>query len=117
MARMGTRATSTSFSPEKSLGQDPRNHQKYTQNDLQWDREVCGATAVLEDLLEKWKKEPRVQDHVRVGCVVGVIGHHMTPAHDLPRTVRKSLDELVPRLRLECILGFQIQAELESSPL
>ncbi|KAH9174630.1 hypothetical protein EDB89DRAFT_1904497 [Lactarius sanguifluus] len=82
-------------------GQDPRNYQKYTQEDLRWDREDHGATAVLEGLLEKWKKEPRAQDHVRVGRMVGVIGHHMTPACDLPRTVRKSLDELVPRLRLE----------------
>ncbi|KAH9167801.1 hypothetical protein EDB89DRAFT_1909778 [Lactarius sanguifluus] len=98
-------------------GRDPRNTQEYTQDDPQWEREVRGATAVLEDLLEKWKTEPHAQDHVRVGRAVGVIGHHMTPARDLPRMVRKSLDELVPRLRLECILGFRIRAELESSPL
>ncbi|KAH9163431.1 hypothetical protein EDB89DRAFT_1912660 [Lactarius sanguifluus] len=45
-------------------GRDPRNNQKYMQDDLQWDREVRGATAVLEDLLEKWKKEPPTQDHM-----------------------------------------------------
>ncbi|KAH9172057.1 hypothetical protein EDB89DRAFT_1906500 [Lactarius sanguifluus] len=84
-------------------GQDPHNYQKHTQDDLQWDREVRGATAVLEDLLEKWKKEPYTQDHMRVGRAVGVMGRHVTPARDLPRTVRKSLDELVPRLRLEFI--------------
>ncbi|KAH9160604.1 hypothetical protein EDB89DRAFT_1914619 [Lactarius sanguifluus] len=99
------------------LERDPRSNQKYTQDDPQWDREVRGATAVLEDLLEKWKKEPYAQDHVRVGHAVGVIGRHVTPARDLPRTVQKSLDELVPRLRLECVLGFRIRAELESSPL
>ncbi|KAH9179478.1 hypothetical protein EDB89DRAFT_2238561 [Lactarius sanguifluus] len=93
------------------------NNQKYTQDDLQWDREVCGATAVLKDLLEKWKQELCMEDHVRVGHVVRVIGHHVTPARDLPQTVRKSLDELAPRLRLECVLGFSIRAELESSPL
>ncbi|KAH9163385.1 hypothetical protein EDB89DRAFT_1912709 [Lactarius sanguifluus] len=79
------------------------SNQKYTQDDPQWDREVRGATAVLEDLLEKWKEEPYVRDHVRVGRAVGVIGRHVTPARDLPRTVRKSLDELAPRLRLEFI--------------
>ncbi|KAH9166057.1 hypothetical protein EDB89DRAFT_1910911 [Lactarius sanguifluus] len=82
-------------------GRDPRSNQKYTQDDPQRDREVRGATAVLEDLLEKWKKEPHAQDHVRVGHAVGVIGRHVAPSRDLPRTVRKSLDELVPRLRLE----------------
>ncbi|KAH9166968.1 hypothetical protein EDB89DRAFT_1910338 [Lactarius sanguifluus] len=73
------------------------------QDDLQWDQEVRGATAVLKDLLEKWKKELRAEDHVRAGRAVRVIGRHMTPAHDLPQTVRKSLDELAPRLRLEFI--------------
>ncbi|KAH9172054.1 hypothetical protein EDB89DRAFT_1906497 [Lactarius sanguifluus] len=96
---------------------NPRNNQKYAQDDPQWDREVRGATAVLEDLLEKWKEEPYARDHVRAGRAVGVIGRHVTPACDLPRTVRKSLDELTPRLRLECVLGFRIRAELESSPL
>ncbi|KAH9178101.1 hypothetical protein EDB89DRAFT_1901703 [Lactarius sanguifluus] len=62
-------------------GRDLRNTQKYAQDDPQWNREVRGATAVLEDLLEKWKEEPPAQDHVRVG--------------------RASLDELAPRLRLE----------------
>ncbi|KAH9162104.1 hypothetical protein EDB89DRAFT_1913439 [Lactarius sanguifluus] len=91
--------TSVAAQPKRN----PRNDQKYMQDDPQWDREVRGATAVLEDLLEKWKEEPYTQDHVRVGRVVGVIGRHVTPACDLPRTVRKSLDELAPRLKLEFI--------------
>ncbi|KAH9167252.1 hypothetical protein EDB89DRAFT_1910168 [Lactarius sanguifluus] len=49
---------------------DPRSDQKYMQDNPQWDREVHGATAVLEDLLEKWKEEPYARDHVRVGHAV-----------------------------------------------
>ncbi|KAH9166588.1 hypothetical protein EDB89DRAFT_1910619 [Lactarius sanguifluus] len=48
----------------KILGWDPRNNQKYTQDNPQWDREVHGATAVLECLLESWEQAPRAEDHM-----------------------------------------------------
>ncbi|KAH9175725.1 hypothetical protein EDB89DRAFT_2240881 [Lactarius sanguifluus] len=101
--RGGSGISVTSDSVAAKPKRNPQSDQKYTQDDPQWDREVRGATAVLEDLLEKWKKEPYAQDHVRAGRAVGVIGRHVTPARDLPRTVRKSLDELAPRLKLEFI--------------
>ncbi|KAH9162656.1 hypothetical protein EDB89DRAFT_1913147 [Lactarius sanguifluus] len=91
------RRNSVAQSVAAQPGRDPHGDQKYMQDDPQWEREVRGATEVLEDLLKKWKEEPYVRDHVQVGCA--------------------SLDELAPRLRLECVLGFRIQAELESSPL
>ncbi|KAH9163977.1 hypothetical protein EDB89DRAFT_1912429 [Lactarius sanguifluus] len=95
----GNKGDTVTAQPGRSLCKDP----KYMQDDLRWDREVRGATAVLKRLLGNWEKAPCAEDHVRVGCVVGVIGRHVTPACDLPRTVRKSLDELTPRLRLEFI--------------
>ncbi|KAH9165034.1 hypothetical protein EDB89DRAFT_2077337 [Lactarius sanguifluus] len=52
--------------PGRSLHEDP----KYAQDDPRWDREVRGATAVLERLLESWEKAPRAEDHVRVGRAV-----------------------------------------------
>ncbi|KAH9159197.1 hypothetical protein EDB89DRAFT_1916598 [Lactarius sanguifluus] len=84
-------------------GRDPHNNQKYVQDDPRWDREVRGATAVLERLLESWEQAPHAEDHVQVGHAIRVIGRHVTLAHDLPRTVQKSLDELAPRLKLEFI--------------
>ncbi|KAH9175996.1 hypothetical protein EDB89DRAFT_1903487 [Lactarius sanguifluus] len=96
-------------------GRDQMEYWREAQDNAEWAREVRGATAVLERLLESG--EYPTADHVNVARLVSYIGHHMTPARDLPRTVRKSLDELAPRLRLECILGFWIWAELESSPL
>ncbi|KAH9170485.1 hypothetical protein EDB89DRAFT_1907734 [Lactarius sanguifluus] len=62
-------------------GQDLCKDQRYAQDDPRWEREVRGATAVLERLLESWEDTPHTEDHVRVG--------------------RMSLDELAPRLRLE----------------
>ncbi|KAH9165851.1 hypothetical protein EDB89DRAFT_1911128 [Lactarius sanguifluus] len=81
-------------------GRSQRDYWEDAQDDAKWAREVRGATAVLERLLESGEYPT---DHMKVGRLVSYIGHHVTPARDLPRTVRKSLDELAPRLRLEFI--------------
>ncbi|KAH9166109.1 hypothetical protein EDB89DRAFT_1910947 [Lactarius sanguifluus] len=155
MARMGTHAASTSFSPEKSAS-TRTNEYESSQTIAEGETEVWltipGDEIEEEGVIEiechgaartrptqppevhtkrpaMGQRGPRSHSSARrpareveEGTVharshVGVIGCHVTPAHDLPRTVQKSLDELAPRLRLECILGFRIQAELESSPL
>ncbi|KAH9176524.1 hypothetical protein EDB89DRAFT_1902855 [Lactarius sanguifluus] len=95
-------------------GFNQREYWRAARNDPRWEHEVCRATAVLERLLESWEYG---MEHIWAGRVISDIGCHVTLACDLPRTVQKSLDELAPRLRLECTLGFRIWAELESSPL
>ncbi|KAH9160716.1 hypothetical protein EDB89DRAFT_1914460 [Lactarius sanguifluus] len=81
-----------------------------TKSIIYWEGGKCGVMVQPgRDQMKYWKD---AQDDAEWAREVSYIGHHVTPACDLPRTVQKSLDELAPRLRLECILGFQIRAEL-----